>query len=361
MTNAPPWLVRAWRGEWSLRALLLVPLGWLWALGATLHRKLFDWGLLPRDALPVPVLSVGNLVVGGAGKTPVTLALAERFIASGRKVAVASRGYGRASGDALVVVSDGESVLVTADEGGDEPVWLAMRCPQLIVTVAAKRVDAARQAMELGAELVLLDDGFSHHALTRREDVLVVDAQWGLGNRRTLPAGPLREPVSNARRASLVWVTRCEEEGFQPPAPLDAHPCVRSRYEATGLVDLELKPVAEIATLRGARVVALCGIARPAAFEQTLTSLGASVVAMRSFGDHHAYTEAELDEVVSVARAQKAELVVTTEKDAMRLIGLRRTEVPVRALRMDVHLSGETEALDALIRRYAPEWRGGTA
>lgn len=358
MRNPPTSLVRAWKSEPTAGSRALAPLGWPWAVGATLHRKAYDWGLLRRDTLEVPVVSVGNLVVGGAGKTPVTLFLAQTLIAAGRRVAVASRGYGRKPGAAVVLVSDGEAVRATADEGGDEPVWLAHRCPGLIVTVSALRVEAARAAIELGADLVLLDDGFSHHRLARRDDVLVVDDDWKLGNGLTLPAGPLREPARAGRRASMVWLTKCRSADALPPPALSTLPVVRSRYDATGLVDLDLREAGTTSELKEKRVVALCGIARPAAFEQTLQSLGASVREVMAFPDHHRFTDDELAHVASVARSERADLVITTEKDAMRLAGRFPGDVPARALRMDVQLLGDTSAFDALVRRYAPGWQG---
>lgn len=356
MRNPSASLVRTWKGERSWRSALWQPAGWLWAAGATLHRKAYDWGVLRRDRLEVPVVSVGNLIVGGAGKTPVTLALAENLLAAGRHVAVVSRGYGRLSTQSVVIVSDGQAVRANALEGGDEPVWLARRCPGLIVVVGARRADAAHIATELGADIILLDDGFSHHRLVRNDDVLVVDAEWGLGNRRTLPAGPLREPVRASRRASFVWLTKCSDENATPPPPLDAKPFIRSRYEPGQLVDIELRPVDEVSALEGARVVGLCGIARPEAFERTLRSAGASVRELLAFPDHHPYTQADLEHAASVARSERAEWIVTTEKDAVRLQGLVPTDVPLRALRMDVLVEGDTAALDTLIRRYAPGW-----
>lgn len=358
MRNPSASLVRTWKSEPTPASTLLAPLGWPWAVGATLHRKAYDWGLLRRDTLEVPVVSVGNLVVGGAGKTPVTLFLAQTLIAAGRRVAVASRGYGRAPGAAVVVVSDGEAVRATADEGGDEPVWLARRCPGLIVTVASLRVEAARAAIELGADLVLLDDGFSHHRLDRRDDVLVIDDEWKLGNGRTLPAGPLREPVRAGRRASMVWLTKCASPDAVQPSALASLPVVRSRYEATGLVDLDLRDAGGTSELAEKRVVALCGIARPTAFERTLQSLGASVREVMAFPDHHRFTDDEVSQIASVAKSERADLVVTTEKDAMRLAGRWPADIPARALRMDVQLLGDTSAFDTLVRRYAPGWQG---
>lgn len=358
MKNPSQSTLALWRGERPLAESAWAPLGWAWAVGATLHRKAYDFGILRREALSVPVISVGNLVVGGAGKTPVTLALAERFLKAGRRVAVVSRGYGRMSTTPVVIVSDGSAVRATALEAGDEPVLLAHRAPELIVVVGSSRVAAGRVAVELGADLVLLDDGFSHHALERRDDILVVDRAWGVGNGRTLPAGPLREPRRQSARASLVWLSKCKSVHDQVPEPLGSHPVIRSCYEARSLVDLELREAGSVQQLVGARVVAVCGIARPKAFEQTLSELGASVRALLDFPDHHRFTRDDADDMARVMRSERAEMVVTTEKDAVRLSGLMPADVRAVALRMDVRVVGDATALDDLVRRYAPAWEG---
>lgn len=347
-------LTRAWMGRAPLLSLLLLPLSFAWTVGATVHRFLYSSGLRKRTRLPVPVISVGNLVVGGAGKTPVTMALAQRLLDAGRKVAVLSRGYGRTSREPIVIVSDGTAVRATADEGGDEPVLLAHRVPGLIVVTGSSRAIAGRHAIELGADLIVLDDGFSHHALHRDADVLVIDAELGFGNGRLLPAGPLREPLSAIRRASLAWLTKCPDARSAAPTEAAALPLVRSSFEPRGLVDLGFQR--DPRSLDGLRVIGVCGIARPGSFERTLAETGANVRRVVPFGDHHAFTPGDVADLASIARSERVDAIVTTEKDAVRLPP-GALPVPVLALQMDVRLLGDETPLDDLVRRFAPGWK----
>ncbi len=340
-------LARAWRGEAPLLSAALTPLSWAYGLGARAHRGLVASGAFRRARAELPIVSVGNLVAGGAGKTPVTLELARRLMRAGLAVAVLSRGYGRSS-HGLVVVSDGATCAVSASDGGDEPVWLARKLPGLVVIAAENRAEAACRAKALQVDIALLDDGFSHHMLARDEDILVVDSTLGFGNRRLLPAGPLREPASQARRATLAWLTRCESASAEPPAELLEKPLVRSRYVATSLAGLDLAPQEPLAALRHRPIVAVSGIARPEEFAAALRALGASIDRHHAFGDHHRFTPAE----VAALERQAAGILVTTEKDAVRLQPLASPD-RWRALAMEVEVIGDASALDAVVRRFA--------
>lgn len=342
-------LWRAWSRRWSVLSLALIPISLVYGLITSLRRR--AWARRARK-VPVPVVSVGNLVVGGAGKTPVALEIATRLIDRGRRVAVLSRGYGRRSSEAMVVVSDGEVVGATAAEGGDEPVWLSRRCPGLRVIVGADRAAAAQVAIDLGADLLLLDDGFSHPKLARDVDVLVVDADLAVGNGRLLPAGPLREPLDSAARAAFVWLTRSSADSPIPPA-LQGLPSMRSAYEPECLVDLSLTRAEPLSVLSGARVLGLCGIARPESFERALASLGANVRGMLTYPDHHPFTEGDVEEIESHAKAGECDWIVTTEKDAVRLAS-RVSGERYRALRMKVTLLDAAGPLHELVERFAP-------
>jgi tetraacyldisaccharide 4'-kinase len=193
-----------------------------------------------------------------------------------------------------------------------------------------------------------MDDGFSHHRLRRDLDLLVVDADLGLGNGRMLPVGPLREPVSAARRAGLVWLTRATP-GEVPPAPLAGMPFVRSGWRPVGVSDAGLRVTEDLSVLRGARVAAFCAIARPEAFRRTLAGLGADLVHFASFADHHTPSPAELDRVRAAARAAGAERLLCTEKDLVRLDAA--AAAGVGALAMEAHLLGDEGPLDAALAR----------
>jgi tetraacyldisaccharide 4'-kinase len=243
-----------------------------------------------------PVISVGNLTAGGAGKTPVTLELVRRLSLRGRKPAVLSRGYGRLSSAVREVDRDADP-----REVGDEPLMLARRGCR--VFVGPRRDRLARLALQAGADVLLLDDGLQHHRLSRDLDVIVADASNPLGNGRLLPAGPLREPPSSLRRVrrGLIWLTWCDQPRDPRVAVFPPFPLVESVYAA--------QP-----DLRGKRIFLFAGVARPERVLVTARSLGAEIAGVRWFPDHHWFSERELDEV-----RRSGALPVTTEKDLARI------------------------------------------
>ncbi|HEY6002593.1 MAG TPA: tetraacyldisaccharide 4'-kinase, partial [Anaeromyxobacter sp.] len=183
----------------------------LFRAGVAVRGALYERGLLKVERAGVPVVSIGNVAVGGAGKTPAAMAVASRLVARGRKVALLSRGYGATRGDSRVV-SDGARVRIEAAEAGDEPALVALRLPGVLVLCGPRRAEIARTAVHgLGADALLLDDGFQHRSLARDLDVVVLDAADPFGNGRLLPAGPNREPRSALRRAGLLWLSRVDQ------------------------------------------------------------------------------------------------------------------------------------------------------
>nr|WP_244237422.1 tetraacyldisaccharide 4'-kinase [Corallococcus llansteffanensis] len=308
---------------WARRAFLspLALLSWTYSGAVRLRGALYDTGLLRAERVGgLRVLSVGNVNVGGTGKTPAVLHLAELLLQEGRKVGILTRGYGRESREPLTFT--GAESPPTVGEAGDEPLLLARRCPKARLFVGADRVAAARRARDdYGLDTVLLDDGFQHRRLHRDEDLVVVDESVGLGNGHLLPRGPLREPPSALRRATLLWL-RAAPLSQDPVAPIPwleavTAPRVRTRYGPTGWWDPSGTEHATNA-LEGRPVLALAGLARPGGFLKTLTALGAEVGDAALFPDHHHFTADELRGVEARARQQGA-LVVTTEKDAVRL------------------------------------------
>ncbi|MBX5481816.1 MAG: tetraacyldisaccharide 4'-kinase [Myxococcaceae bacterium] len=302
------------------------------------RNALYDRGVLRSHRVEgVRVISVGNIHVGGAGKTPATIFLANRLLAAGRRVAVLTRGYGRTSTRALVFDA---GALPSAEVAGDEPLLIATRAPGVRVHVGADRVASAKRAKAEGAEVLLLDDGMQHRRLARDLDIAVIDEAVGLGNARLLPRGPLREPVRALERAGLIWL---RESSVPAPLPAFRQPVVRARYEPTLLLsaDGQAQPAA---SLRGQKVVALSGLARPGAFTRTLESLGAEVVASIAQEDHHAWTRGELESARRRADGAGA-LLVTTEKDAVKLPAHERPWV----LRLEVELTWGAELLDRLL------------
>ncbi|MFO0689261.1 MAG: tetraacyldisaccharide 4'-kinase [Myxococcota bacterium] len=300
-----------------------IPLGWLYGLATRIHRAA---ARLVRDLRPRPacaVVSVGALTVGGAGKTPLAAALAAGLAARGHRVVLASRGYGGRSRKPVTRVDEGPRDARRAAEVGDEPLVLAAHAPGVPVLVGRDRRRVGHHAVSVfGAEILVLDDGFQHHRLARDLDLVAVDAASGLGNGRVLPAGPLREPVSSLRDADgLCLVDDCD--GLPPGASAAA---LRDAFRRSGRLELvaHRRPTAlvaldgrsrlPLADLAGRRVGLVCGIARPESFRRTVESLGAEVVALRAFPDHHAYAEADLLDL-----DRDVDLWLTTEKDAVKL------------------------------------------
>jgi tetraacyldisaccharide 4'-kinase len=354
-------LERAWWGTpppWPerLAVWLLLPLAALFGAAAALRGWLFATGLRPAALAAAPVVSVGNLAVGGAGKTPVAVAIARRLQRRGRAVAVLSRGYGATRADDRIV-ADGRAVLLGAAEGGDEPVLIARRLPGVRVLCGPRRAALAPRAVEaLGADALLLDDGFQHRALARDLDVVVLDAANPVGNGHLLPAGPNREPVAALRRAGLVWLSRVDQAD---PARLErwrraareatGREPVESRHAPVDVVDGALRTSLGLGALRGARVLLLSGLARPGAFRRTVEGLGAVVAAERRFPDHHRFTAAEVDEALAAAAAAGCARVVTTEKDAVRLDPARAGDPRLAVVLVEAEVVAGEAVLEAAL------------
>jgi tetraacyldisaccharide 4'-kinase len=350
----------AW--EEALLAPLLLPealfRGAVAARGA-LHAR----GLLRSARPPVPVMSVGNVAVGGAGKTPAALAIAERLLARGRRVAILSRGYGAVRRDPRIV-SDGKNVLLGAAEGGDEPVLLARRLPGAAVLCGPQRAVLARVAVErLAADALLLDDGFQHRALARDLDVVVLDAANPVGNGRLLPRGPNREPLAALRRARLAWLSRVDQA---EPGALDAlrarvraltgRTPVESRHAPVDVVDGALVRSLGLGALRGRRVAIVCGIARPGSFRRTVEALGAEIAGEYLFPDHHRFAAEDVAAALLEVHVGRCELVVTTEKDAVRLPPALAADARVCAVRIRAEIVRGEEELEAGIDAALAAW-----
>lgn len=285
-----------WQRRAGLAARLLGPVGTALAAAGSLRR-----GCITPEKMDVPVICVGNLVAGGAGKTPVALSLAAHLRATGRTPHFLSRGYGgRLRGPLRVNPARHSAVDV-----GDEPLLLAAEAP---CWIGANRRASARQAIAAGAHMLILDDGFQNPSLAKDLSLLVFDGGYGVGNGRLIPAGPLREPLAaGLARADGVIVIGRDDAGLA--RLLEGGPPI---YEA------RLAPGPEADTLAGKRVVAFAGIGRPAKFFATLADIGCELVGLHGFADHHFFTPDEIMRLCDSAQALGA-VPVTTMKDFIRL------------------------------------------
>lgn len=300
---------RFWYQPKGLFSTLLAPLGWLYALGTAQRLKRASY----RAA--VPVICIGNINVGGTGKTPTTIALAQKLIEMGHQPHVVSRGYGGKLEGPVQVVEREHS----AEDVGDEPLLIAAFTPTWIAKDRAAGVKAAEAA---GAEIILLDDGFQNPAVRKDLSIVVVDAKRGFGNGSVMPAGPLREPVETGlKRADLV-LTIGDQHAFDRILPVP-------RLRGT------LKPLMTGMQWQGMRVLAFAGIGDPSKFFATLRSLGAEVIRGEALEDHQPLTEALMTRLELEGKTRIAQLV-TTEKDAVRLPESFRPKVLTLPVRLEI-------------------------
>jgi len=297
-------------------------------------------GLFRTQRLPCRVISVGNISLGGTGKTPTVINIAGLLAMHGKRPVVLSRGYGRADESQVAVVSDGASFIADPSSGGDEPVLIAMRLPQVPVVVGSDRHRAGTFALDrFHSDVVLLDDGFQHIRLGRDLNIALIDGADPFGNGKLFPAGILREPLDALNRADIVIITR-EDQAADLVAlkkTIRKYTTARifcARYVPRDVVNVKSGETMPLTSLHGAALFAFAGIARPGSLVSLLGSLGADVKGLRSFPDHHPYSSAELEELVEKASDSKADMLMTTEKDGVRIRGM--APASLWALRIDL-------------------------
>jgi len=354
-------MLRGWEEGFTpaaRRLLGVVERGYRGLLGT--REWLYARGVLHSRALGCPVVSIGNLTVGGTGKTPAVELAVRTLTELGHHPAVVSRGYGRQS-KGIQIVADAASIRLDAEEAGDEPFLLARRLPGIPVVVGANRYEAGRAAVDrFGVSAVVLDDGLQHRTLDKSLEIVMARAQHPWGNGRLLPGGPLREPLSALARADLVVAVgaRRAAEAAEVVAATATHapgvPVLRAAHAPAECWDSASMRSVGVETLRGARLLAFAGVAAPESFRRTLEGAGARLSSLVSFGDHHWYTREDLARLDAQAGEAGVEGLVTTEKDWVRLRRLPSITRPLLVLSVTlVLLSGEAEWL-AAFRRACP-------
>lgn len=341
---------------------------WLVQLRLFFYRK----RILRERALGCLVISIGNLTVGGTGKTPIVEKFARALQIGGRRVAILSRGYksvakpskrtlfDRVRGvapDPPRIVSDGQSILLDSLTAGDEPYMLANNLKDVMVLVDKDRVKSGLYAIrEMKADTLLLDDGLQYLHLKHRLDIVLVDRQAPFGNEFLLPRGTLREPPRNLRRASYIFITKSTGE------PNDALIARIRRYNRTAeiiecahqplyLQDVYTGEQVSLDRLTNTYIGSFCGIAAPESFEEGLRKLGARVELAKRFADHHRYTEGELQSFINRCLRRDVDMIVTTEKDAVRFPPLTKPEVPIYFLRVEILILSGHETWEHCVAR----------
>ena len=338
-----------------------------------LRRWLYNVRILRDKTLGVQVIAIGNLTVGGTGKTPVVEKFARELRDAGRNVAILSRGYRskptplhqkllnkillREDQTPPRIVSDGKSLLLDSETAGDEPYMLASNLRDVVVLVDKDRVKSGRYAIEkFGCDTLLLDDGFQYwHLRGRRHDVVLIDRQQPFGNEHLLPRGTLREPPSHLARAHTIFITKSDGQTaalreriarLNPTAPVIE--CVHQPLYFEDVFTGERKG---LELLAGKKVASLSGIAQPESFEQSLVQLGGELVYSKRFADHHRFTQQEILNAINRAKKRQAEIIVTTQKDAVRFPKIDRRDLSFYFMRVEIKIVAGANDFQDCVRK----------
>ena len=323
-------------------------------LYGALMRKRAAWyrsGVMESVDLSVPVISVGNLTMGGTGKTPMTIYVAGCLLAAGYKPAIVSRGYGGKARQEINLVSDGKQCLLDVVQAGDEPRLMAESLPGVAVVTGVKRPVAADFAVkELGADVIILDDGFQHMALQRDLDLVLFKAPGFLGSGRVFPGGELREPIEALSRAHAFVITGVDRQNR--PAAEDfkkflgegfpGKPVFMAEYRFKSLLDQAGESVGK--EVLGQELYGFCGLAEPGGFLRTISEQGGGLFGFSVFPDHHPYTATDLDNLVAAAGDFGCDALLTSEKDMVKLRDLP-CRLPIYALSVELDLPESFKSL----------------
>ena len=329
----------------------LSPLGGLYGVAMKARRSLYRRGLLSNRRIPVPLISVGNLTMGGTGKTPLVQWIAEQLAAANRRVCILTRGYGRKDPKQRVMVSRGGDVLSDPEHAGDEAFLLAESLQGRAAVISdADRGSAALWAIEnLASDVFILDDGFQNLSLARNLDIVTIDASNPWGNRRLLPSGILREPLGELARADCVVLTRVPESNVvqelerEVTELTNGRPIFHSRMKIRGLRAINAAPKkVSVAETKNSEVTAFCGIGNPESFFAQLRSAGYQLAATEIFRDHHVYTQGDIDRLVRESSASGARILLTTAKDEVKLRSLR-LDLPCYAVEIGIEIEEEDQ------------------
>ena len=342
--------------DWLALALLWLPSA-LYGLILRLRAWCYTAGICTTHRLPRPVISIGNITVGGTGKTPVTAHIARKLINQGLKVCVISRGYGGSREGTTTLVSDGTTIFETPEACGDEPYLLASSIPGLAVVIGSNRYQAGLLAMEkLQPDVFLLDDGFQHLRLHRDLNILLLDANLPYGNGYILPAGPLREPRTATRRADLRIFTRSSNATGEHASHVT--PTCSARYLLTRFQRVDTGQEIPLSILQHTNLLAVAGIAKPESFFSSLQEVGITPLQTLALADHQAYNQTTVTTITQVAAPPAITWIITTEKDAVKLAEtelFRHFIVVLASLKLEIqdeNLLNET--LEQAIQRTTP-------
>ncbi len=336
---------------------------------------LYETRIIRNRAIGCLVVSIGNLTCGGTGKTPVVEVFAKTLSQKGRRVAVLSRGY-RSRDRSLItklkqkfsskqnkvpprIVSDGKNLLLDSISAGDEPYMLASNLKNVVVLVDKDRVKSGLYAIEeFGTDTLILDDGFQYLNLKPHINIVLVDATTPFDNHHVLPRGLLREPIKNLKRADYIFLTK--SDGSNRLRHLKEF--MKKHNRRAEIIECCHKPLyledvynrgfkRELGALKGMKIASVSGIANPASFDSFLVELGGTIVYREHFADHHRFSQQELIDFINQSHSHGAQMIVTTEKDAVRIPRLDRRDIPIYFLRVEIDILSGQENFDQCISR----------
>jgi tetraacyldisaccharide 4'-kinase len=357
----------------KLMSAFLIGLSKLYETGVQVRLFLWRNRIFRDHTLGCQVVSIGNLTVGGTGKTPVVETFARALQQAGRRVAILSRGYKSTprplwqrflakvtfQEDKIPpkVVSDGRSLLLDSEQAGDEPYMLASNLKDVVVLVDKNRVKSGRYAIRrFGCDTLLLDDGFQYLPLKSRLDICLIDRNAPFGNHFLLPRGTLREPISNLKRAHYIFITKSSDHGsrklrkairqFNTTAEI-----IECAHHPLYLQDVFTGERHDVELLRGIDVAAISGIAVPESFEDGLRALGANVIYAKRYADHHRFSQQEIINMINRSLKRGAAAILTTEKDAVRFPKIDRRDIPIHYLRVEIRIVDGAKDFDEAVAK----------
>lgn len=305
--------------------ILLIPISLLYGLLIEFRNFLYNHSLYKSQLFSIPIISVGNLTLGGTGKTPFTIMLAEVLRSRFPGIAIVSRGYGRKS-KGLQVVSDGQKILLTAELAGDEPYLLAKRLNRAVIVVCEKRVEAINFLQKnFNLDLIILDDAYQHRQVHRDVNILLINRAEAWHYNRPLPSGTLREYRHNYKRAQVIVLTNEQAADRLLIPQFKSIPVFTCHSKLEQIIDQDFNAGGDVSELKGKEVYAFAGIAHPANFRQEILNLGLKIRVFKVFKDHYHYHDLDLQSISDHCRELECSMIICTEKDLVKIVQLRKS------------------------------------
>jgi tetraacyldisaccharide 4'-kinase len=310
------------RKYWIIK-VILYPLSLLYGFITELRNIFYNHQILKIRQYDIPIISIGNIVAGGTGKTPFTMLCIDLLKNQYENIVIVSRGYGRNS-KGLFIVSDGRGHIHPAILGGDEPVMIARKYPHLPVIVAEVRTEGINKAIqEFNADLILLDDAFQHRRLARSCDIVLINGMRSLIAERLLPAGDLREKILNLKRADIIILNKSQgdlsAQDIKFLGRIYSGPVFECVFRPKVLVNPMFQKTDDVSGLKGKTVYIFSAIAGPVQFKNMLIEIGAKVIKVRTYPDHYYYTPSDYEQIINDYQASNCQYLVTTEKDLVKI------------------------------------------